>query len=234
MSIWLAFIITTLASVAWLRFNNFLASRNYVSNQLSRKLVHIGTGPIFVLCWLFFPETSLSPYVAALIPLLITVQFFLVGIGVVKDQSSVDALSRSGNRREILKGPLIYGLVFVVLTILFWRNSLVGITALMVLCGGDGLADVVGRRAKSGKIPWSQNKTIAGSLAMFIGGLVFSLGIGLIFNSVYSFGYTIGSLIVTLVIINLVAAIVETFPVFELDNLTVPLVSVIFGLILFL
>lgn len=233
MSIWLAFIITTLASVAWLRLNNFLASRKIISNQLSRKIIHIGTGPIFVLCWQLFPESVYSPYLAALIPFLITIQFFLIGVGIIKDQSSVDALTREGDRREILKGPLVYGLVFVVLTILFWRNSPVGITALMILCGGDGMADIVGRRARSAKLLWSKRKSIAGTLAMFLGGLILSLAIGLYFNATYHFGISPGFMVVVLLIVNLATTLVETFPAWDLDNLTVPFTAVVLSLVLF-
>ncbi len=233
MSIWVAFGVTAVSSVAWLRFNNFLAGKNIISNKLSRKLVHIGTGPIFVLCWLLFPESNYSRYLAAAIPLLISMQFFLIGIGIIKDQSSVDALSRSGNRKEILKGPLIYGLVFVAATILFWRDSLVGITALMILCGGDGLADVIGRKYQTRKLPWSPTKSVAGSLAMFFGGLLFSFVVGLIFNQIYNFGFSFEKILINLVIINLFATIVESIPAYDLDNLTVPVVSVLLGLLLF-
>jgi len=53
-------------------------------------------------------------------------------------------MSRTGNPREILRGPLYYGIAFIILTIVFWKDSPVGMTALMI-CGGDGLADLVGR-----------------------------------------------------------------------------------------
>ena len=48
------------------------------------------------------------------------------------DQSllaAVQAMTRHGDAREILRGPLYYGLVFVVCTVLFWRHSPVGMLA---------------------------------------------------------------------------------------------------------
>jgi len=152
-NIWIAFGVTFAAALIWLRVNDFLAHRGFISGPLSRKLIHMGTGPIFVLCWLLFPDTLTSRFLAALIPLAITAQFALVGLGVVKDQAAVDAMSRTGQREEILRGPLFYGIVFVVLTLVYWRDSLIGIVALMLLCGGDGLADIVGKRIKSAAIP---------------------------------------------------------------------------------
>ena len=148
---WIALIITFGMAILWLRVNDFAAHRGWMSSALSRKIIHMGTGPIFVLCWLLFPDTGLARYLAALIPLAITVQFALVGFGVIKDQSAVDAMSRSGDRREILRGPLFYGIVFVVLTILYWKDSPIGLLALMLLCGGDGLADVGARGGRRGR-----------------------------------------------------------------------------------
>jgi len=64
-----------------------------------------------VLCWLLFPSPDLWYYrwLAALVPLLFTIQFALIGFGIVKDEASVKAMSRTGDRREILHGPLFYG-----------------------------------------------------------------------------------------------------------------------------
>ena len=170
-----ALTITFVLALIWLRLNDFAAQRGWISGHLSRKLIHIGTGPIFVLCWLLFRDTPEARYLAALVPLLFTIQFFLIGIGVIHDPASVQAMSRTGNPREILQGPLIYGIVFVVFTVLFWKLSPIGIVALMILCGGDGLADIVGRRWGRIKLPWNSSKSWIGSLGMLFGGLLTTL-----------------------------------------------------------
>src|SRR5512136_313268 len=102
----LSLVITLALSLLWLRLNDLAAHRGWVSSQLSRKIIHIGTGPIFVLCWLLFDSSASSRFLAALIPLAITAQFALVGLGVIGDPAAVQAMSRTGDRREILKGPL--------------------------------------------------------------------------------------------------------------------------------
>lgn len=232
MSLFLAFVITLAASLLWLRIVDFLALKGVISSQLSRKIIHIGTGPIFVLCWLLFPNVPAARYVAAVVPLLITIQFFLIGIGVIKDQAAVEAMSRSGDPREILKGPLIYGIMFVLLTILFWYDHPAGIIGLMVLCGGDGLADVVGRRVKSSPIPWSRSKTIAGTIAMFVGSFVLTVFIFFVFSQgVFVFNW--GTVLIRIGILSLLAAFVETLPVKDLDNLFVPVSVVLAALLLF-
>jgi len=50
-------------------------------------------------------------------------------------------MSRTGDRREILLVPLFYGIVFVVITLVYWKTSPIGKIALMILCGGDGYAE---------------------------------------------------------------------------------------------
>src|SRR4030043_1813814 len=179
----LALVITFVVALIWLRLNDFLAHRGLVESHLSRKLIHIGTGPIFVLCWLLFNENPINRYLAALVPLTFTLQFFLIGIGVIKDEASVKAMSRSGDRREVLRGPLYYGIIFVLLTIIFWKNSPIGIISLMLMCGGDGLADIFGRKWGSSKIVWNKRKSWAGSIGMFLGGWLLSILVIWIFSA---------------------------------------------------
>jgi dolichol kinase len=52
----------------------------------------------------------------------------------------------------------------------YWRESPVGVVAFSLMCGGDGLADIVGRRLGRGNpLPWNPGKSWAGSGAMFFG-----------------------------------------------------------------
>ena len=228
-----ALIITFIVSLIWLRLNDFAAHKGWISGKLSRKIIHIGTGPIFVLCWLIFPNSTNSMYFAALVPLTITLQFFLVGIGVLRDKSAVQAMSRTGDPREILRGPLYYGLVFVLITVIFWYNSPTGIVALMLMCGGDGLADILGRRYGKTHIPWNPRKSWIGSLAMFSGGFIFSSIILGIFISKGIFDLTLIELFPTLMIISVLATIVETLPLKDIDNITVTATAILLGYFLF-
>jgi len=229
----LALVVTLAAALLWLRLNDMLAHRGIISSPLSRKIIHIGTGPIFVLCWLLFTNDASARYLAAIVPLGITIQFFLVGTGVLKDKAAVDAMSRQGDRREILRGPLYYGIVFVVLTLAFWLESPVGIIALMILCGGDGFGDVIGKRVPSRALPWSLRKTWAGSISVLVGGFVFSLIILAVFVQSGIFDLSYNTLIPRLILISVICAAVESLPLRDLDNLTVPAVAVALGLLLF-
>jgi phytol kinase len=228
-----AMAITFALALGWLRLNDFLAHRGIIDGRLSRKIIHMGTGPIFVLCWLLFTNAPAARWLAALVPLAITVQFTLVGLGVIKDQQSVDAMSRTGDRREILRGPLLYGIVFVILTLVYWQTSPIGIIALMLLCGGDGLADIVGKRIKTSALPWSPRKTIGGSLSVFVGGWVFSVALIAVFIAEGVFGGTISNYVPGITLISFVGMLVESLPFSDIDNLTVPASAVILGHIIF-
>jgi len=105
---WIAFLLTLVIAVAWLRLVDFAAVKGLFNARTSRKIIHIGTGPIFVLCWLLFSDNPSARYFAAVVPLGISIQFLLIGLGVLKDDASVQAMSRNGHPSEILRGPLIY------------------------------------------------------------------------------------------------------------------------------
>jgi phytol kinase len=228
-NVWLALVATFALALTWLRLVDFAAHRGWLSGPLSRKIIHMGTGPIFVACWLFFPDEPSARYLAAFVPLAITIQFAMVGLGVMKDPAAVDAMSRTGDRREILRGPLFYGIVFVLLTIIYWRENAIGITALMLLCGGDGLADIIGKRLGAVRLPWSPQKSLAGSAAMFAGGLIFAVGIIALYLASGAFEGSLMDYLPALTIIAMVGAVIESFPFNDIDNLTVPLVAVIMG-----
>jgi phytol kinase len=234
MNSYLALLITFIVALVEIRTLDFVAHRGWISSRLSRKLIHILTGPLFVLCWLLFkPEAPEARWLAALVPLMFTVQFALIGMGIVKDEASVKAMSRSGDRREILKGPLFYGIIFVVLTLVYWRNSPIGMVALMLMCGGDGLADVVGRGLKSPKLPWSKEKTWLGTLGMLLGGWVMSVLVVWIYVAVGAFPGPLASYLLPISIIAVVGTVVESLPLSDVDNITVTLVAVLLGHLLF-
>lgn len=229
----LATVITFAIALAFLRLMDFLAQRGLIEPRLSRKLIHIGTGPIFVLCWLLFPDKPESRWLAALVPFMIVLQFGLVGLGVIQDEAAVQAMSRTGNPREILRGPLYYGVAFVILTIVFWKDSPVGMTALMLMCGGDGLADIVGRRMSSPKLPWSGDKSLAGSLSVFVGGWLMSAFILFVYVSAGIFSGPFSGYLLPLGIVALVGTLVESLPYKDVDNITVTLAAVVTGLFVF-
>ena len=233
MNPFLALLLTLAIALGWLRLMDFFAHKGWIESRLSRKIIHIGTGPIFVLCWLMFPDIWYARWLAALVPFAITAQFVLVGTGVIKDEAAVQAMSRMGDRREILRGPLFYGLAFVALTLTYWKDSPIGVAALMLMCGGDGIADVIGRRYASPKIPWSVNKTLAGSASVFLGGGLLAFFVLAVYVWAGVFSGPLTALLLPLAAIAFVGMLIESLPFKDIDNITVTLAAVLTGLLVF-
>ena len=230
---WIALVITFILALAWLRLNDFAAQRGWISSGLSRKIIHAGTGPIFVLCWLLFNADPAARWLAALVPFAITLQFLLVGLGVIKDEGAVQGMSRTGDRREILRGPLYYGIVFVLITLFYWKENPVGITALMLMCGGDGLADILGRRFGKTPLPWSKGKTWIGSLGMFLGGWLAALLVLGAYVAAGAFPAPFSAYLLPVTIVALVGTAVESLPFKDVDNLTVTAAALLVGALVF-
>lgn len=233
MNNYIALIITFAISLIFLRSMDFIAQRGWIDSKLSRKVIHIGTGPIYVLCWFLFQDTPDARWLAALVPFAITVQFALIGFGIIKDDASVKAMSRNGDPKEILRGPLYYGIMFVVLTLLYWKNSPIGIIALMMMCGGDGIADIVGRRISSPKLPWSKEKSIAGTISVFAGGWVFASALIFIYVTAGVFAGPFTSYLFPITLIALGGALVESLHYKDIDNVTMTLASALIGSLFF-
>ena len=233
MSPYLAAVLTFLIAVFFLRLMDFLAHRGVLESWFSRKLIHIGTGPIFVLCWLMYPDVQIARWLAALVPLLITAQFALAGTGVIKDEAAVRTMSRTGDRREILRGPLLYGIVFVLVILIYWKDSLIGIPALMMLCGGDGIADIVGRRVRSPRLPWSSQKSVAGSLSVFLGGWLLTMLIFAVYVWFGAFSGPLTRFLLPITWIALGATLVESLPFKDVDNITLPVAAALIGHLVF-
>jgi phytol kinase len=233
MNPYIAAVLTFAIALFFLRFMDVLAHRGLIESRLSRKLIHIGVGPIFVLCWLMYPEAAISRWLAALVPLLVTAQFALVGTGILKDEAAVKAMSRTGDRREILRGPLFYGIMIVAITLLYWKDSLIGIPALMMMCGGDGVADIVGRRIDSAKLPWSPQKSVAGTLSVFAGGWLMTIFVFAIYVWIGVFSGPMARFLLPVTWIALGATLVESLPFKDIDNITLTVVSALIGHLVF-
>ncbi len=233
MNNYIALIITFALSMLFLRAMDYIAHRGWMDSKLSRKVIHIGMGPLFVLCWLLFKDTPDARWLAALVPFAITVQFALIGFGVIKDEASVKSMSRTGDPREILRGPLYYGIMFVALTLVYWKDSPIGIIALMMMCGGDGIADIVGRRFTSPKLSWSSEKSIAGTIGVFAGGWVMSVVIIFIYIQAGVFPAPITNYLFPITAIALAGSLIESLRFKDIDNVTMTLASVLIGSLFF-
>ncbi|KAL5580687.1 hypothetical protein UlMin_013129 [Ulmus minor] len=226
--------ITGCVALSSLRLWQETAKRGIFDQKLNRKLVHISIGLVFMLCWPLFSSGYPGAVLAALIPGVNIIKMLLLGLGILKDEATVKSMSRFGDYRELLKGPLYYAATITFACLIYWRTSPISIAAICNLCAGDGLADIIGRQFGSTKLPYNRNKSLAGSIAMATAGFLASIGYMYYFST---FGYVKESweMVLGFLIVSCVSALVESLPIStELDdNLTVPVTSILVGNLVF-
>ncbi|CAN1258301.1 Probable phytol kinase 1, chloroplastic [Linum perenne] len=194
-----------------------------LEQKLSRKLVHVLSGLAFVISWPIFSTSTEARYFATIVPLMNCLRLVIHGCSLATDEG-----------RELLRGPLYYVLVLIVCTLVFWRESPVGIISVSIMCGGDGMADIIGRRFGSMKLPYNQDKSWVGSLSMFLCGFVISIGMLYYYSTMGYFEMEWSRAVPGVALIALIATAMESIPVTNVvdDNISVPLVSMISACIL--
>jgi phytol kinase len=110
-----------LTSVGWLQMWIQLAKHNKVETSLARKIIHTGSGPLFVALWPFYSSDSLNTrIISAAVPILTIVNLLssylkppqqdINNLSANASYDLVDAISR-GDRSAAVRGPLIYSFV---------------------------------------------------------------------------------------------------------------------------
>lgn len=190
-------------------------------SKVSRKLSHTLSAPLFMIFFPFFSGDG-SRFFAALVILANIVRLYMAGTGL--DPKLANSVSRSGDKSEALGGPFIYVCLFQLFTLLFWRSSPIGVVAISTMAAGDGMADLVGRRfGRTNKWWFSEDKSIAGSVAFTISSALTSYGIleFFMYTGVYQSALVGMDLFLRVSAISLVCAAIELLPIGD-DNYNVP------------
>jgi len=238
----IAMVISVVILLALVQINGLMQKKGVVSQIITRKFVHILSGPIFVVTWILFSGGVISHYIAAIVPLLFILQFVAIGTGLMKNESFVNSMSRSGDPRELLEGTLYYAIVMLLMTFFWFYVSSTGIenanpTALLIIgcvSGGDGLADIIGRKFGGEKkfgIRGSE-KTIIGSIGMLVGSILVTSILVLIFSLEAHTNINIVTLIFPIIVVSIVATIVEALSPKGTDNFLIFLAVILMLLLL--
>ena len=173
--------------------------------ELSRKIIHIGTGSVVPMAWFFAIPTLVAVPFAVLVTLGIAINHRWRIVPAVED---VDRNSY---------GTVAYGLAITTLLILFWPGRADAVCAgVLVMALGDGLAGLVGRSVNSPQ--WtvlSQTKSVAGTLTMALVSTLVLIGLMLTDGNSIAWGVAVG--------ISVMATALEQVSPAGVDNLTVPL-----------
>ena len=173
--------------------------------ELSRKIVHIGTGPVVVLAWWLSIPASIAVPVAFAVTVITAINHRIQLLPAVED---VDRNSY---------GTVAYGLAISLLLLLFWPEQAVAVCAgVLVMAFADGLAGLVGRGVSSPSwTVWHQRKSLAGTVTMGLVTALVLLLLGLISQSPLH--------PLRLIAVCALAVGLEQWGRWGIDNLTVPM-----------
>ncbi len=184
-------------------------------SDLSRKVIHIAAGS-YVIFWPLYDPTHWSKAFCVLMPMIWVLLFLSKGLANNREDQAVKTMTRTGNPRELLRGPLMFALVMVILGLTLF-NHMSAVIALGMLTWGDGLAPYFGGKyGKKRYRIWGQEKSHVGSLTVILAGFIGSL------LMIWITGTGTGLAVGLVALLAFVAMIVEAISPRDLDNLLIP------------
>lgn len=209
-SLWVSVSLTVFYLTVIVLFAEGLNRLTALGAELTRKVVHIGTGNVILLAWIFNIPAWVGIGASAIASVIAIVSYFLPIL------PSINSVGRKS------LGTLFYAMSMGVLVGWFWPLGLPQYAAIgiLVMAWGDGLAAIIGQRF--GKHPytlWGIQKSWEGSLTMagvsfFVTFLILLLVQDLNWQTVW-----------VALAVSVVATGLEAFSKVGIDNLTVPLGS---------
>lgn len=180
------------------------------SSELTRKIVHIGSGHVILLAWWLGVPTWLGLVASACFSMvaLLSHRYPLI--------PGIDSVGRQS------QGTFFYAISFGILIAWFWPLALpqYAVLGIMIMTWGDGLAALVGQRW--GQHPyqiWGMQKSWEGTGTMLIVSGLVSL---VVLASLQGVSMATGGIAIA---VAMTATLLEAFSKFGLDNLTVPCTS---------
>ena len=173
--------------------------------ELSRKIIHIGTGPVILIAWFFDIPQNIAFFSALFITIALGVNYQFRLMPTIEDVE----------RKSF--GTIAYGISITFLLLLFWPHYALSISlGVLSMAFGDGLAGLIGKSFKSPT--WSvlnQTKSIAGTLTM---GTV----VAITTETITSIN-NVAIQPLEIIIISLIATFLEQISPLGIDNITVPI-----------
>lgn len=185
-----------------------------LARDLSRKITHIGAGMIIAFLPLF-NDAHWSKYLNVTIFVIWIILLIQKGFFADVNDEAVKTMTRTGDRRELLKGPLYFVIVATICGTLFYK-TFEGVLAMAILGWGDGMAPVIGSRYGKIKYQILSPKSAEGSLTMFVSAFVASL---LLVQLIVPQEYNLNRIL----ILSAIATLAEGISPKELDNFIIPL-----------
>jgi dolichol kinase len=200
-------------------FSGAVRRAGFISPMTSRKFLHamIGNLPLIMP---YFTE--------AIYPFLVASPFIVVTFLATPYSPLQNFLDRLGNLGELTEvghstGPLMYAISYTLLAYLYGASPYIVAAGIFPMAYGDSSAALIGMKYGSIRFSVFEEKSVQGSMGMFVGSFV-SLTLGMAyFSGIY--GFTLGSQLVPIIAVSLVTTIVEAVCPRGLDNIFVPIMG---------
>ncbi|AFY54540.1 dolichol kinase [Rivularia sp. PCC 7116] len=192
---------------------NFCVTRFNLPQDISRKITHIGAGSIIGFL-AFYNDSHWSKYLNVTIFIVWIILLIQKGLFASDDDEAVKTMTRTGDKSELLKGPLYFVIVAAICGSLFYK-TFPGIVAIAILGWGDGIAPIIGYRYGKLKYELLSSKSVEGSLSMFVAAFAASVFfVWLIIPNELD--------IIRILLLSGIATLVEACSPKEIDNLLIP------------
>ncbi|MUG94476.1 phosphatidate cytidylyltransferase [Scytonema sp. UIC 10036] len=192
---------------------NFCVLNFKLPQDISRKIVHIGAGSTIGFLALY-NNLHWSKYLNVSVFVVWIVLLVHKGLFANPNDEAVITMTRTGDRRELLKGPLFFVIIATICGTFLYKNF-AGIVAMASLGWGDGIAPIIGCRVGRIKYTILSSKTLEGSLSMLIFAFIASVFfVWLIIPNQVNF--------TRIFLLALLATLIEACSPKELDNILIP------------
>lgn len=183
-----------------------LKRKSYISNDVSRRLAHVGAGAINIVAPLFVSHVAI-----------IIVNVLFAGLLLVGRNTNYFSSIQTTNRKTY--GDVYFPLGIIVAAVVLLPDNVTAFQYGVAIMGiSDASAGFVGERWGRKAVPILNNpKTLLGALVFYVSSLVITF-------------ILVPQLLPVVFILPLILTIVEFFLVFGLDNLILPIVA---GLLFF-
>ncbi len=215
---WIFFFIFLILITSIVLVSNLAFVYNFASSETIRKYVHIFIGFLTSLSPIFFSENK--------IPIILASIFIVLNIIALK----YDLFKGIHSTNRVTYGTIYFPIAYLILCSIFWNYSEFIILSLAILTFSDPLASSIGSNIKSPYIfiVWKDSKTFQGAIAFFL--CSFSI---ISFGSYLMFDFTLIEIFFFSLFTSLFSTIGEITSYRGSDNLTIPIISILFMIIYF-
>ncbi len=190
--------------------------------KMHRKFIHMMVGNIVFIWWVFDSSYVMAFLAAApFIPLLL----------LASPHSSIKRLKQSfigtatGEGHDY--GLVYYAISWTLLAFLLFDHRMIASIAIVAMAYGDGMGGLIGKRF--GKHRILGNKTLEGTLAVFLETTVGSLAVILFYQNLSAMGLLftpevlLGTALLMSLVLGCIVAVVELITPGAIDNLVIPM-----------